>query len=296
MRKDQIRPGVIYAWQDTKNSRPRPIMFLVSPSKDEYPLWERSWRERDEMGKAVFTPCTRTSARPYASISFNANDIGYPAVMAKSASDEHIEQALPLLPEAALERYAKLAGTATDDGPVMWTLITSLRRVTGLWDEVHAEWQRQRDEEQAARLAREKETQERIESGQRLVDRLDNVGVIVQHSFGLWSGKDEITISREELEKLAGQLEHPGTAPETSVLTVLATPAELMGAATGEAVAVHTDDPATIVRLRIPEREEYREIMRQARARMAERGMTLPPEPTDTQVDRVLRPLQATQG
>jgi hypothetical protein len=81
---------------------------------------------------------------------------------------------------------------------------------------------------------------------------------------------------------------------QTQPLTVLAVPSELMRAATGEVLPVHTMD-GPVVELRIPTRDEYRRILRRAREHVIAAGgiasRHLPPEPADDAIDRIIRPL-----
>lgn len=82
------------------------------------------------------------------------------------------------------------------------------------------------------------------------------------------------------------------TERETRI-EVLATPHELLRAATGHPTVVGTADGQE-VRLRIPTAEEYREAVQRGRQWHADNGLTAPDPPSDEQIARVIRPLDSS--
>lgn len=73
-------------------------------------------------------------------------------------------------------------------------------------------------------------------------------------------------------------------------ITVLAVPFDLLTAATGHPIQV-TDSTGRSVVLRIPTREEYRRQVARSRADLIAKGCTVPPMPTDHQIDQLIKPL-----
>lgn len=94
---------------------------------------------------------------------------------------------------------------------------------------------------------------------------------------------------------MAGKKDKHGAGRKStpsSQLLVLLTPAELMEAACGRPVIVRTST-GKLAEVRIPTFTEYRADEHQSRQRLAQRGVQLPPPPSDDQVMRILRPLQS---
>ncbi|MGI5493870.1 hypothetical protein [Microtetraspora malaysiensis] len=76
---------------------------------------------------------------------------------------------------------------------------------------------------------------------------------------------------------------------------VLATPAELLNAASGKPITVRTPD-GDEVRLRIPTVDEYRAEEARACDRLYAAGLHVPTLPDDSLVRSILRPLPGTIG
>jgi hypothetical protein len=217
--------------------------------------------------------------------------------MARWNTDVRIGEALALLPEATLTRFGQVSDQL--DGPLQWTLITDLRYITGLWEPVRAAWQAEKDRHAAAGQRRSDEQDARRAARRELQERLRAAGVQTTESGGQSTGFDMLLLSRFELEKLANRLEQDHERPTTpELITVMAVPSELMRAATGETLPVHTSDDRIVVELRIPTALEYRLILERARREVSEKrgGVQLPPMPSDAQIVRMLRPLDGRQG
>lgn len=144
MKASEIKPGVVYAWQDGNNeyARVRPVMFLAQPGPKAqlYSKGER-YRKTPE-GGLIFVA---QPGRPRVGIGYSGLTIGYPAVGIPSFGtgwDEPIAEAIKFMTEHAadLTLDAFKAAKAESAGPeVRWFVFPTLAKVKGEWGEFMAQ-------------------------------------------------------------------------------------------------------------------------------------------------------------
>ena len=153
MRKNEIKPGVIYAYQRGRGywDTPTPIVFLAST--------DVLFAEGSPYRKADAPTYFRAAgdSKPRAKSGFNGRDWGYAAVRADFGHDIDPQD---LLKPTLAEFEATTSGLCQSVEGARFTLVTSLATITGLYDEVLAEYQtrqdadrRQREQDQARRDA-----------------------------------------------------------------------------------------------------------------------------------------------
>jgi hypothetical protein len=192
MRKQDIKPGVVYAYQRGTYDDPRPVVFL---SLDLY-----SDRRRGAEGPRFRKACD--GDKPHSG-TFGSGSTGYLIAEMRGGWRNDAERA-----EAA-ERMKSLtladALTSREAGPDDLTDFDVLPRLTaivGPWDEVIAA-KRARDEK--ARQVAQREQAERLARDDRAVDVLRTLkaaGVRAQYE----GGHAEFRLSLDDAEKLASLL------------------------------------------------------------------------------------------
>jgi hypothetical protein len=197
MRKDQIRPGVVYAYQGAKHRPVTPIVFLVSPADGI--LYERR-SIRDHGSPEPRYARAADGAKPVSGRgSLLARTVGYPVATLGTNGDPKD------LPKATLAGFE--AATGVSRGEFAYHLETRLASIIGLWDEVtaaEAEKQARRDKMAADLDAAEKASQSRAAS---------IVAALAQAGPGFKAEPDQrygvvnyLRISLDEAEKLAALL------------------------------------------------------------------------------------------
>src|ERR1039457_6727674 len=124
MRKQDIKPGVVYAYQRSKDyDPPEAIVFLSSPADNS--LFSEPRRYGPSTG-TVFVPTRET--KPRRSQSYTGNSVGYPAVKARNS------RVTPDLGGYTLAGFE--AATYYSPGEdVEFVIITSLGQITGTFDD-----------------------------------------------------------------------------------------------------------------------------------------------------------------
>jgi hypothetical protein len=151
MKKNEIKPGVIYAYRRGRSiyDSPEPVVFLTAPADGI--LYQQASDFRGP--KAAKYVRAREGSKPQAGGGFNGRPIGYAAVRASWNSNTN---PLDLLKPALAEFKTTTEGRAAEG--VYFTLVTSLTHIIGLYDEVMTET---RAREDAERQQRQREQAER---------------------------------------------------------------------------------------------------------------------------------------
>jgi hypothetical protein len=127
MRKVDIKPGVVYAYQRWGRSGSRePIMFLTSS-----PWIGALWKETREPDVLAFRPA-RNAHAPQAGTVYNDGTIGYPAVLFEESKPT--AEDLILLRSITFEDFRRARASWDAERGVNFVLVTSMARVVGLWE------------------------------------------------------------------------------------------------------------------------------------------------------------------
>lgn len=192
MRKQDIKPGVVYAYQEGKYQSPTPIVFLAAPKDTE--LW--SAHRRPPEG-AQRSKQANAGAKPYRSRGryMSGGDTGYPAAQARAMPGDGSGYDMAALATVDLADFE----AATDaPGPrCRFTVVTNLTYIAGEWETVTAEHAAaaQADRDHRAALQRERSA-------------LNKRAGAVQVALGVpirWDG-DRFILSLQSAEKLAALL------------------------------------------------------------------------------------------
>jgi hypothetical protein len=194
MKKADIKPGVLYAiWnRNSDYDTPTPVVFLNAPAAGEL------YMEPRYPGTEVRT-CFRRAVdgiKPQRG-SWGGSTYGYPAVQ-PGTSRERV--AAGDLLHFTLTDF-KAATSAYGDG-YQFTLITSLGKIAGPWDEVKAEYDAR---QQARNEHSSRETVERQRSHARAdaaIAALNRAGIRATRDTML-STVQHVRLSLDEAEKLA---------------------------------------------------------------------------------------------
>lgn len=195
MKKADIKPGVVYAYQRSKYDSPRPIVFLNAPADGVL------YRERDypKSGTPAFIKAS-PAAKPRRALGFGRGGIGYPAAHL-SHDSRMTHQDLLGITLADFER----ATSGYHEG-YEFDVITTLTHVTGPWDEVIAAHEAQK---RAERESREQEQHEASESRARAIDILTALRAragIEPDRIPTYGAVKSISIPLAEAEKLVALL------------------------------------------------------------------------------------------
>lgn len=189
MKKADIKPGVVYAYQRSANYSPEPIVFLATglyTSRGRYNK-DKPWASRALAGDKI--------GRNYLD-----RETGYPIArrdwQAQGVSDEEIVRQMLALAPADWEGAAD--GTV---GAVRLDILMRLGQITGLYDEVVAE--RTAREKAARELAAEVQ-QEADTSRTRAIDTLTALRAhgIEPSRIPSYGGVESISLPLAEAEKL----------------------------------------------------------------------------------------------
>ena len=201
MRKNDIKPGVVYAYQRSSYGDPDPCVLV---STDLY-----TGRNRYDRDRAPFVSPAGEGAKP--GKNYLDQPTGYvivlPAGVKLGETPEQLHARLLAVTTADLE--ASKDGQAGDG--LYFDILTRLNSITGLYDEVMAE-RKAREKAEEERWAREREETARRDTRAAAAHAaLFAAGVKARY----WDG--QFTVSLADAEKLAALLSStpvPGTTPE----------------------------------------------------------------------------------
>jgi hypothetical protein len=117
MKAKDIKPGVVYAYRQSRSDPVRPVVFLAPVDSDHLYINSRTH------GRAFLKAPDATA--PRAGSVYNSGTIGYPAALGGEPSD---------LDDVTLTRFERV--TSTLGRRCEYTLITRLARVIGPWEDV----------------------------------------------------------------------------------------------------------------------------------------------------------------
>jgi hypothetical protein len=202
MRKQDIKPGVVYAYQRDHSycGRPLPVVFLNTPAGSEL-YSESSVRPLSRSRGMPAFYRAHAQAKPHA-VSFGS-DVGYPAVRFRWDATGHISELLSVTLadfEAAVERT---------QGDREFTVITSLAAIVGPWDEVKAAYdERKRANDEQKRADAEAADASRTRA-MDVMRALRAYGVEVSR-LPAYGAVKSVSLSLEEAEKLVAVLRESG--------------------------------------------------------------------------------------
>lgn len=141
MRKHEIKPGVVYAYQSSRGDwdRPTPIVFLTAPADGIL------FREADPYGTRGKLEYGRAhgAAKPERGRGGDGSrDTGYPAVTVDYYAIVDLEDLLKVT-LAEFEQTTSNYDTGVEGA--RFTLVTSLTHITGPYDEVRSRWMMRRN-------------------------------------------------------------------------------------------------------------------------------------------------------
>ena len=148
MRKNQIKPGVIYAYQRNRDGsdRPTPIVFLTAPADG---ILYREANPTTVSAGGSHTPAPRTRANQIAAgTGYGSRSTGYPAVMVDYNAVVILDDLLKLTLDD-FEKTTSNHGTGIEGA--RFTVVTSLATITGPYDEVMAAYNERRDADRQQR-------------------------------------------------------------------------------------------------------------------------------------------------
>jgi len=192
VRKQDIKPGVVYAYQRSTYSDPSPVVFL---SLDLY-----SDRRRGAVGPR-FSPA-RVGDKPHSGM-YGSGSTGYLIAEVRGGWRKDTERADAAERMKSLTLADALASEeASPDDLIGFDVLPRLTPIIGPWDEVITA---KRDADERARQARDKERAERLARDDRATEVLRTLkaaGVRAQYE----GGKAEFRLSLDDAEKLASLL------------------------------------------------------------------------------------------
>jgi hypothetical protein len=193
VRKQDIKPGVVYAYQRGTYGNPQPVVFLNTPADGE--LYTESSQYR-KPGSKAFTRA-REGSKPHA-VSFGS-DVGYPVVRGRWDADTDPAALL----SATLSDFE--AATQPYSGSHEFRVVTSLTAIAGPWDEVIATRKAQYE---ADRQRRERDQQEARASRTRAIDIITALSArdIKVSRISSYGAVDSVSLPLDEAEKLVSLL------------------------------------------------------------------------------------------
>ena len=176
MKKQDIKPGVVYAYQRSREyGTPEPVVFLVAPSEGKLYATTSDYRKP---GRPAFIEA-HSGAKPHKGTGFSGTDYGYPVAKLRSGNMEPAAQVADLLKPtlADFEKCATAYAPAGFDG-LEFSLATTLTHITG---EYETELAAHKARCEAERAASQRERAERDAARDRaaaILGRLDELGGI----------------------------------------------------------------------------------------------------------------------
>ncbi len=198
MRKQDIKPGVVYAYQEGKDQSPRPVAFL---SADLYASQGHS-EHGPRFRKAA------SDAKPQSG-TYGSPSTGYAVAIMREQFGRRVDrdEVAARLTRVTLADAAA-AGWGHLDDLISFMLIVRLAPVLGSWDEVTAQ-QREEAEEKARRQAALAAAAKALDDRAAVVRRV----LIVNGISPRFSGTSrDLIVSLDDAEKLAALL---AATPET---------------------------------------------------------------------------------
>jgi hypothetical protein len=200
MKKADIKPGVVYAYQRGRGDydEPQPIVFLNAPADGD--LYARSSYHRPPGAPAFHA--AHDGSKPHRGSGYSSPDVGYPAVMLGGNAPKGTKPEDLL--KFTLAGFKAATSTTAGDG-TMFTLITSLAQITGTYAEAKAEYEARR---QARREEAQQERTAADASRARAIDVLASLRAhdIEANRIPAYSAVDSITLPLDEAEKLIALL------------------------------------------------------------------------------------------
>lgn len=195
MRKQDIKTGVVYAYQRSASYSPEPVVFLVAPADGDLYLP----RDRHNRTGFAFRPAGEGAkperSRIYGPTGYAVAKFGYRASRADLS-------ALTAVTIADFE--AATSATGREDG-VEFDVMTTLGQITGVYEDVVAARRAQQQQEQEYReRVRSAEDRDR-ERARVLIGAFSKAGI--ESTTGDVFGSRKILLTLDEAEKLAALLE-----------------------------------------------------------------------------------------
>lgn len=208
MRKQDIKPGVVYAYVRGRNryDKAAPIVFLNTPADGRLYSERDSYARKDGVKPAFLK--AREGAKPHASrgVFAGAGDTGYPAAMIyeHGDGDEATPEDLLAVTLADFE-----AATQTIVKGIQYLVLASLTPIVGEWEQVTADYEA-RQQADRERITRENAARDAsCERAGAAIAALARAGIKASrgHSHGT---VEALHISPDEAEKLIALLDGEG--------------------------------------------------------------------------------------
>ena len=200
MKLKDIKPGVAYAYQDSKSRQAGKIIFLAVPGESIRLYRETAWRAGSD--KHAFTRSRETRPQSGQSDVWTRQAVhGYPAVQIHLAYGEQPE---PDLTAVTWDDFLAVTVATTEDKArgIKFILVTRLACVLGPWDEVMAAEAQRKQAEQADRDKRETERRDRKRRAAMVVATLEKLGIDSFFERGD-SNRYAVSMELDAAEKLA---------------------------------------------------------------------------------------------
>jgi hypothetical protein len=195
MRKQDIKPGVIYAIQRSREyGSPDPVMFLNAPADGR--LYRRDRHVSADAPAFSESP----GSTPQRGSSWGPGPVGYPVARGRSSSAPD----LALLASVTLADFKGARSAYREDG-ISFDVITSLAQITGPYAEMAAEHEAKRQADQEHRARQDAAADDRRIRSAAAAEKLAAAGI------DSYSRDGEIALTLENAEKLAALI-----APEDS--------------------------------------------------------------------------------
>jgi hypothetical protein len=194
MRKQDIKPGVVYAYQQSRAyGAPEPIVFLTAPA--DGPLYIRRSRHDHGDGKPRYVRAAEYDKVSTGRGSLLARTVGYPVAHLDS-SDRKPDDLL----NATLAGFEATTGTSEDE--FVYRLETRLACIIGPWNEVGAQHEAQKRAERERRERQQQAEQVSRNRAAAVAGVLSSAGIVAEsaHRHGAVT---HIRLSLDEAEKLA---------------------------------------------------------------------------------------------
>lgn len=193
MRKQDIKPGVVYAYRRGAWDTPTPLVFLSLdlhvPSRQRKP--GDPWCERALHDKRA----KRGSIYP---------DVGYPVVIGERMGQGATEETIAAMPALGADVIADGLTDEQRASRLSTDILTRLASVVGVYAEVMAERKRQVDKDREVHRRHAEQTVATQARRAELMGRLAAVGVTVTR---VYDHDDQLILTLDEAAKVAGWLE-----------------------------------------------------------------------------------------
>jgi hypothetical protein len=210
MRKQDIKLGTIYAYQNRSWNDPQPLVFLSST------LYRQRWRGDLHSDPAYLPGGDAGYTKPAAGRPTYSPAVGYPVLIGRqNALPDQIATMMRIKPIAITTGLAQQHA----DAGIYLTLLTRMASVIGLYDEVMQQMARQKDND---RRQREEATAARNRLQLQRDDlsaRLEVLGIEVLRDY---HHDDRMSFKLDELALIIARLEKLSQLERTTSLTTVA--------------------------------------------------------------------------